>query len=658
MKKSFLFLPLALALWSCSDNDMANNPGQNNSNDRQTSFIAVNISNLSSSNTRAEDHTGHPYDDGLDNEWAVTNIKLFFFGDDNNLVNCVSGNSYFKVVTPENGYNTADPEHPNVTADVNAVIALSSKAGDDTGAPTKILAVVNPSGGFAEDYTESNRSPYANDLEKLLAQCNANGYTADSSTTGENNTGFIMANSVYNDGTNNHILETINGIYTTENEAKSKPTKIYVERMVAKASLKINSESLTETTITEGQHTSYKNFFQLPLSTSVDKIEIKKNATSEEKQEVYIHLLGWNVTATANKGYIVKNIGNWSSGVSGADGSTAWTAWNNSTDHRSYWAVNPSTDFSILYDDFDDASSIQGFKDKTGANDNDYIRNYTYMNENAFIPTKGNTDNGYKAEHFPTTTTTDAPTSFTTTKVIVAAELCDDKGNPLTITKYQSQEFIDDEDNSGLLGLMGAASNIYVKGGGNGSDITYTPICNSEYSQYENYLKIYSNQQVKDKGYTLYLDTKVADRDYYVYALLNEEAAGISDDDISSLNLVIRIGTTDTPLTTKTQLNKYLIEEVSFAKVWQEGQTYYSFEIKHLNSSGEDNGTPGYFGVIRNHWYESTISAIYGLGTPVFDSSDQIYPQTPEDDPYTYVAAEIKILSWHKVQNSYVLGGE
>ena len=75
--------------------------------------------------------------------------------------------------------------------------------------------------------------------------------------------------------------------------------------------------------------------------------------------------------------------------------------------------------------------------------------------------------------------------------------------------------------------------------------------------------------------------------------------------------------------------------------------TYYYYEIKHLQGSDE-------IGVVRNHIYKTTITNIAGLGTPVYNPGDVIYPEKPEDNAH-YIAAEINILSWRVVKNNYNL---
>ena len=87
------------------------------------------------------------------------------------------------------------------------------------------------------------------------------------------------------------------------------------------------------------------------------------------------------------------------------------------------------------------------------------------------------------------------------------------------------------------------------------------------------------------------------------------------------------------------------------ALVYKEGMTYYYTDIKHLGTAGSDTE----FGVVRNHVYKVNISAISGYGTPYYEGNiEYIKPEKPVDVT-SYVAAEVKILSWRVVDNDYEL---
>ena len=91
------------------------------------------------------------------------------------------------------------------------------------------------------------------------------------------------------------------------------------------------------------------------------------------------------------------------------------------------------------------------------------------------------------------------------------------------------------------------------------------------------------------------------------------------------------------------------LANVEPAMVYNDGMTYYYADIRHM---GRANSASEY-GVVRNHIYKVNIATITGLGTPVYDPEIDI--ETPErpSDVNSYVAAEVRILSWKVVKNEY-----
>lgn len=85
------------------------------------------------------------------------------------------------------------------------------------------------------------------------------------------------------------------------------------------------------------------------------------------------------------------------------------------------------------------------------------------------------------------------------------------------------------------------------------------------------------------------------------------------------------------------------------AMLYNDGMTYYYADIRHL---GRKDSAAEY-GVVRNHVYKVNIATITGLGTPVYDPDiNFITPERPSD-VNSYVAAEVRILSWKVVKNEY-----
>ena len=85
------------------------------------------------------------------------------------------------------------------------------------------------------------------------------------------------------------------------------------------------------------------------------------------------------------------------------------------------------------------------------------------------------------------------------------------------------------------------------------------------------------------------------------------------------------------------------------------GEAYYIARIKHFNeltpwTAGTAYGTDdatflGRYGVLRNNWYDLSVTSISGLGYP---DVPEVKPTLPDDENDQYVNVEVKILKWAK----------
>ena len=91
------------------------------------------------------------------------------------------------------------------------------------------------------------------------------------------------------------------------------------------------------------------------------------------------------------------------------------------------------------------------------------------------------------------------------------------------------------------------------------------------------------------------------------------------------------------------------LSAVEPALLYKSGQTYYYTDIRHFGAKGSESE----FGIIRNHIYKVNITDVNGLGTPVYDpETDFITPEHP-GEATSYVAADVRILSWKVVKHDY-----
>lgn len=97
------------------------------------------------------------------------------------------------------------------------------------------------------------------------------------------------------------------------------------------------------------------------------------------------------------------------------------------------------------------------------------------------------------------------------------------------------------------------------------------------------------------------------------------------------------------------------LSEVAGIATYLDGVTYYIARIKHFNeltpwTAGEGYGTEngkylGRYGVLRNNWYDLSVTSISGLGCP---DVPEVKPTVPDDENEQYINVEVKILSWAK----------
>ena len=90
-------------------------------------------------------------------------------------------------------------------------------------------------------------------------------------------------------------------------------------------------------------------------------------------------------------------------------------------------------------------------------------------------------------------------------------------------------------------------------------------------------------------------------------------------------------------------------------KTYENGECYYIARIKHFNeltpwASGQTYGTDnatflGRYGVLRNNWYDLTVSKISAPGYP---DVPVVNPNVPDDEDTKYINVEVKILDWAK----------
>ena len=204
------------------------------------------------------------------------------------------------------------------------------------------------------------------------------------------------------------------------------------------------------------------------------------------------------------------------------------------------------------------------------------------------------------------------------TKVIVKAQLVDAADNPVEVANWYGHHYIGEGAVRAEIASLLSSELFYADGaehkGIGGADLKAVPghmaPDGTEVDAYEVFF------QLSDEG---------AAKEWFTYSS-TEGYVSATDEAINAR-----------------------LANVQPALVYKDGMTYYFTEVKHLGSAD----SASQYGVVRNHVYKVNISDIKGFGTPVYDPDvDVDVPERPKDTN-SYVAAQVRILSWKVVKNDY-----
>lgn len=329
--------------------------------------------------------------------------------------------------------------------------------------------------------------------------------------------------------------------------------------------------------------------------------ELGENNTSLSRIPLKNSKDGTNITVNGKQIYL--ELGGWGLTAEASDGRLVKkieTSWNNSWwngSHRSFWAVN-STSATNVYHDYNNIGKGFGNSD------------YDYTNENAEKNNAANDKN---------------------TKVIIKGTLCDENGQAITLVRHMGTLFVDQPSTTETENLPELKKSILSQLALNGKTYYY------QVTEGDNTVR----KQIDADDLMIVVATpqeyENSDNNCYVHAKLT--AAAEKKEWYASAEA--------TDAATADDINKALASKatVNPALVWNSGMTYYFFDIKHLPESGKT-------GVVRNHVYDTRVTKIAGLGTPVYDPDEIIYPEKPSDNDH-FIAAKINILSWRIVTQDY-----
>lgn len=290
MKKIYLIPLLGMLMASCSS-ETGKEPGTGEKGTKEArSFLNVAIQSPHAV-TRAEG-----YIDGSESENKINKVRFYFFNDDGAPVMVSKSNTqegvFFPYIdwTPTNQSEGSNSQE-TVEKIISTTIGITQPANSTK--PTLVLAVINPTSGIMNLSTATSNP----NLESLR------NYVADF-YDGLHTDNFVITNSVYVNDQGKEIsatpLEEENFAQTEEEAKTAMKVEIYVERVLARLDFNLN---LTNTTVTVGGKILYK---------VGDTLVNTDNSVSAENEEVFVELLGWNITQTPSASRLVKTINaNW-----------------------------------------------------------------------------------------------------------------------------------------------------------------------------------------------------------------------------------------------------------------------------------------------------------------------------------------------------------
>ena len=598
MKRSLLILPLlGLLATGCASNDPTLDDGKNPGSEQDIvngQFLSVSISSVGSG-TRA----GEQYKDGTDDENSVSSVRFYFFtatGEPASVkynAPAVEGQdgtyqSYYDW-EPDAEQNTSTDS--NIEKIISATIIINSESKDKV--PYSVIAVLNPSEEYKNESGDQNLS--VSELTSIIKDYNTEALTKKNH--------FVISNSVYLDeyGVEQIAVPVSGHIFTSESLAKENPVEIYVERVVARLDLSVSMTPL------EGK----TNIFDTGV-----KYEIVNTAKEEISYDdnIYVKFLGWNVTAATASSNLIKSIdATWADDLFGVSNEP----WNNPGKSRSFWAINPNG-VAYNYGNFG-----QALPSESNPNNFAYTNSGNIANAKTNFGTIAAPSSVYLQENAAEFDKDGFCNAYNNTKVIIAAQLVQKDGTtPITLAEWGFNYYTE----AGLRTLLAQELNIYkitktTDAGDNTEKTIYTKIDASDL-EFVTAGSLDSSIKSAEKTGRYYVHAQLKKQEGVKWALSNAEGTAESSYDEAN----------------------DLVKMIPQAKIWNGGYTYYFFDIRHLGAAEK----PGYNGVVRNHIYSANISALTGLGTPIYDPNEVIYPEKPTNDN-SLIAAEIKVLSWRIV---------
>lgn len=410
--KFFKFYSLALAgalmLGACSSSDDLKDGGATANEGK--SYIAVNIKSVGTAGagTRADyNQGGGTYEDGSENEGAISKVRFFFFNSDGSAYIMKNKNVNYLELLDASVSSAGDAGHlQTIEGKTTAMLVIE---GETKTAPAYMVAVVNPQTLLKLEDKAYRESQLRDEFtDKSFVKITTDG------TGNKQYGGFVMSNSVYAENGARVCASSVSGhVEKNRDDATNNPVDIYVERVVAKATTTVNTDKGWKKITSGDDEGKYK--------IKVGKI----NIDAEHEKDVYAVVQGWGLADENETAELEKQIdvtsNNWTSAILGID------PWTSPDYHRCFWSASVP------------------FTPKGGTNPivNHKFSDFTTQFGTTPLYTCPNTPT---YEEYNTQKINEKPYDNTLTKVLVAAKLVyyddDNNSHPADICKYRGMQIL------------------------------------------------------------------------------------------------------------------------------------------------------------------------------------------------------------------------
>lgn len=603
----------ALALPGCSSDDLkpGSDPDNGGASGTTTGNAYINVSltlPTENSSSRAENDN---FDDGETSEYAVFNSMLVLF----------KGTSE-ETATVVDAYNlnlawNTDAKNQNITSQGIQVQELDGIQDDGVDYNNYwVLAILNHSGLVSVDIFKTDKgSPNwgmkgmtLSEIASATASKEAYTILDQSSKNGIFMTNAVLTNKkgTFNDGTP-HILVNLKGqVYTTKAEASSKPaTEIVVERGFAKVQV---SDNMTTNSLTiNGVEFVTKIVGWKLTNTSKCAYMIRNWPISSDKfDNTWLTL-----TSSATNSYITANPYRFAGIKEVQIANQNLLTLTEPIYYRTYWGIDPT--YNLKTADSDAVEGLITNTDKCNLNEGDY----TYCLENTFDVEHQNVKN--------------------TTAAVIKVQLTKKDGEAATFYTIDGfRNVVYDKEN--ITKYVASNLETYV-----GIENAFKRIYGYDGSQ------TYSNIRVK----TVTLSSGEGATDVLGITLTWDEANGeeryITGEDLAEVQSHMQINTYLDGCAYYTVLIKHFGDELT---PWNEGESTPAPSIgTDMSKAYPDFSAANYlgrYGVLRNNWYNISVTSVLSLGEASDPSGNLSTDPTPDDNLSAWIACKINILSWAK----------